>query len=70
MLIPVRCMTCGHVIGALGDIYEKRVSELESEKKPVNFVETAKKEILDDLGLKKMCCRRMMLGYVDIFDKL
>ena len=69
MLIPIRCMTCGHVIGAIGEIYEKRVAELQSEK-PVNFIESSKKEILDDLGLKKICCRRMMLGYVDIFDKL
>ncbi len=50
---PVRCFTCGAVIG---DLYE-RYKELCKSKSP--------KEALDELGIKRYCCRRMFLSHVD-----
>ena len=29
-----------------------------------------KSEVLDDLGLKRYCCRRMLLTHVNLIDKL
>jgi DNA-directed RNA polymerase subunit N len=50
---PVRCFTCGAVIG---DLYEE-YKRLCAEKSP--------KEALDELGIKRYCCRRMFLSHVE-----
>jgi len=55
MLFPVRCFTCGKPIGHLWDEYINRVEKGEDPNK-----------VLDDLGVKRYCCRRMFLSYVDI----
>jgi len=54
MEFPVRCFTCGAVIGHLYEDYAK----LAKEKSP----EVA----LDELGVERYCCRRMFLSHVDI----
>jgi len=59
MSFPIRCFTCGKVIGALE---EKYFSQLESGKDP--------KKILNALGVTRYCCRRMFLGHVNVIDKL
>jgi DNA-directed RNA polymerase I, II, and III subunit RPABC5 len=58
MIIPVRCFTCGKVIGNLWNKY--------------NFLKKEKsvEEALDDLKLHKMCCRRMMITHVNLIDDL
>ena len=45
MIIPVRCFTCGKVVGSAYPEYEKRVKMGEDPKK-----------ILDDMGFER--CRR------------
>ncbi len=59
MIIPVRCFTCGKVIGQLYDEYNLRVKGGEEPEK-----------VLDDLGLKRYCCRRMLLTHVDLIDQI
>ena len=59
MIIPVRCFSCGKVIGDKWKPYVERVSKGESPK-----------DVLDDLGLKRYCCRRMIISHVEIIDKL
>ncbi|CAD2219626.1 DNA-directed RNA polymerases I, II, and III subunit RPABC5 [Angomonas deanei] len=59
MIIPVRCFTCGKVIGDKYLVYLDLISEGESEK-------TA----MDALELDRFCCRRMMLTHVDMIDLL
>ena len=69
MIIPVRCFTCGKVIG---DIYEQFKQRYEEYKKTVDAGEKPKetpKEILDDLGLDRYCCRRMILSHVDLISE-
>jgi len=69
MIIPVRCFTCGKVIG---DIYEQFKQRYEEYKKTVDVGEKPKetpKEILDDLGLDRYCCRRMILSHVDLISE-
>lgn len=66
MIIPVRCFSCGKVIGSLYEEYKKRYDE---HKKAVDAGEKPKetpKQILDDLGVDRYCCRRMILSHVDL----
>ena len=76
MIIPVKCFTCGNVIA---DKYRYYLEEVRKRKLAkdmyVNKVvyltkefseKTPEGEVMDDLGLKKMCCRRHMLTHVDI----
>jgi len=54
---PVRCFSCGLVIGQLYEKYKKLLEEGKD-----------KKLALDTLGIDKYCCRRMFLSHVDIAD--
>lgn len=60
MIIPVRCFTCGKVIGNKWDTYQRLVSE--EGAFPCR--------IMYDLGLHRYCCRRMILTHVDLIDRL
>jgi DNA-directed RNA polymerase subunit N len=57
MMMPVRCFSCGNLVGDKWDEFTRRVKQGE---KPG--------DVLDDLGLKRYCCRRMLLGNVDVID--
>jgi DNA-directed RNA polymerase subunit N (RpoN/RPB10) len=76
MIIPVKCFTCG---GVIADKYRYYLEEVRKRKlakdmdvdKVVYLTKefsekTPEGEVLDDLNLKKMCCRRHMLTHVDI----
>ncbi|HUT79580.1 MAG TPA: DNA-directed RNA polymerase subunit N [Candidatus Bathyarchaeia archaeon] len=57
-MIPVRCFTCGKLIGDKYEDFERRVATGEDPAK-----------ILDDLGLDKYCCRRMIVSHCDLIDE-
>lgn len=59
MIIPVRCFSCGKVVGHLWEEYKKRVDSGEDSKK-----------VLDDLGVERYCCRALFLGSVDLIKKI
>jgi DNA-directed RNA polymerases I, II, and III subunit RPABC5 len=59
MIIPVRCFTCGKVIGHCWETFLGLLRNSYSEG-----------ESLDILGLKRYCCRRMLLTHVDLIEKL
>jgi DNA-directed RNA polymerase subunit N len=59
MIIPVRCFTCGSLIGDKWDEFAKRVKEGEDSGK-----------VLDSLGVKRYCCRRMLLSHVEVMDEI
>ncbi len=58
MMIPVRCFTCGRVIGS---DYEQWKARSEAGEDP--------KAVLDDLGMVRFCCRRMIMGNVDLLGE-
>jgi len=76
MIIPVKCFTCGKVLGDKYLYYLKKVRELKVEQKldeneviyltETTTQKTPEGKTLDDLGLFKLCCRRHMLTHVDI----
>ncbi|MFQ6020996.1 MAG: DNA-directed RNA polymerase subunit N [Candidatus Aenigmatarchaeota archaeon] len=59
MIIPVRCISCGKPIAHLWENFQKRVSAGEDPKK-----------VLDELGLKKYCCRSILLAHVDLHKQI
>jgi DNA-directed RNA polymerase subunit N len=76
MIIPVKCFTCGNVLADKYRFYLEEVRKKKLEKKmdiekviylTKDFHEkTPEGEVLDDLGLNKLCCRRHILTHVDI----
>ena len=68
MIIPIRCFTCGKVIAP---VYEEFTQRYEVYKKAVDAGEKPKetpKKILDDLGLERYCCRRMIISHVNLIE--
>ena len=59
MIIPVRCFTCGALIGDKWEEFSKRVSSGEDPG-----------AVLTSLGFKRTCCRRMLITNVDFIDEL
>tara|TARA_Y100000768_G_C23661638_1_gene533460 strand:- start:74 stop:310 length:237 start_codon:yes stop_codon:yes gene_type:complete len=77
MLIPVKCFTCGKVLGNKYDYYLREIRKRKINKsmdvdKVIYLTEeqsidkTPEGEVLDELKLNKYCCRRHMLTHVDI----
>ncbi len=58
MMVPVRCFTCGNVIGQHWEEFEERVQENGEDPE----------EVLDDLGVERHCCRRMLVSHEDLVD--
>ena len=76
MIIPVRCFTCGKVIGDKYRYYQEQVGKekisrgMQQDKVTYltkDFVDkTPEGRVMDELGLVKPCCRRHVLTHVDI----
>lgn len=76
MIIPIKCFTCGMVIADKYRYYQNEVRRQKllqgvSADKVIyltkeNTEKTIEGNVLDDIGLKKVCCRRHMLTHVDI----
>ncbi|RLG93119.1 DNA-directed RNA polymerase subunit N [Candidatus Bathyarchaeota archaeon] len=59
MIIPVRCFTCGKLIADKWEEFARRVQAGEDAGM-----------VLDSLGIKRYCCRRMFLSHVEIIDEI
>jgi len=81
MIIPIKCFTCGMVIADKYRYYLEQVRKKKIAKKgndesidvdkvlylTKEFAEkTPEGEVLDELNMRKMCCRRHFLTHVDI----
>jgi len=81
MIIPIKCFTCGNVIANKYRYYQEQVRKKKLAKRgngesidldkvlylTKEFTDkTAEGEVLDELNMKKMCCRRHFLTHVDI----
>ena len=55
MIIQIRCFSCGKPVAHLWNDFKKRVQAGESAK-----------QVLDELGLNRYCCRAVFLGHVDL----
>ncbi len=59
MIIPVRCFTCGRVVASSYQDFLERTRAGE-----------ASEAVLDDIGLKRYCCRRMILSNAELIDEV
>jgi len=81
MIIPIKCFTCGTVLADKYRHYLEAVRIKKFAKhgngESINIdkvvyltkefnEKTPEGEVLDELNLKKMCCRRHLLTHVDI----
>ena len=85
MLIPIKCYTCGKILADKYLYYKKELirktlalkTESNNNKDPLMIdisVEDVKMtpagEIMDELGLDRICCRKVMLTSIDIIDEI
>ena len=79
MIIPIRCMNCGNVIADKWRYYQKRLRELKGRSAAAaqpyfmdgtTIPDTPEAKVLNELGLKKYCCRKHFLTQRDMMDKL
>jgi DNA-directed RNA polymerase subunit N (RpoN/RPB10) len=82
MIIEVRCFTCSKVLADKWNYYCKRVTELEAEQakksakekdteiNQLHFDKTIRQQVFDELGLDRICCRRMLLSHVDLIETI
>ncbi len=58
VILAVKCFSCNKVIGHMWDKWTSLTQEV------------SPNEALDQLGLKRICCRRMLLTHVDLIEKM
>ena len=73
MIIPVTCCTCGKILADKWNYYVKEIEKYDSEDSVLNvniktLQQTKEGKVLDSLGLKRYCCRRMMISHVDLIN--
>lgn len=72
MPIPVRCFTCGEVLGNKYQYFLREVRKRtgEEQREMVYLTDdtskTAEGDVLDEMGLVRQCCRRHMLTHVEV----
>ncbi len=67
MMVPVRCFSCGRPIASEYNAFISRINLIrETENREPTTEEIQK--IFDDLGIKRYCCRRMILSHVELID--
>jgi len=59
MIFPVRCFSCGKVIGHLWESFKERVENGEEAFK-----------VLEELGVKRYCCRQIFLTHVELIKDI
>ena len=86
MLIPIKCYTCGKILADKYLYYKKelirkelafKADEKNKNKDPsmidisVDDVKMAPAgEIMDELGLERICCRKVLMTSIDIIDEI
>jgi len=81
MIIPIKCYTCNKVIADKNEYYKNELLRkklaLNTKEDPLiidinanDIKKTIAGEILDELGLIRICCRKVMLTSIDIIDEI
>jgi DNA-directed RNA polymerase subunit N len=59
MIVPVRCFSCGKPVAGLYEEFKTRVAKGENAGK-----------VLDELQVKRYCCRKMLLTHAEMIDDI
>jgi DNA-directed RNA polymerase I, II, and III subunit RPABC5 len=73
MIFPIRCVSCNNVIAGKWLAYLEKVKEnrrangkTDMEYLTATTTKTAEGKALDDLNVRRQCCRRHFLTHVDL----
>ncbi len=79
MIIPMRCMNCGFVLGDKWRWFQARVAELRVKKGLSNeplyidgssIPDTPERQACDEIGIVRYCCRKHLLTHRDLIEKI
>jgi len=77
MIIPMRCMNCGKLLADKWLHYQRRLQEEKGDAygkrtyyDGTSVPETKEKKVMDELGLKRYCCKKVLLTHVDLIQRL
>lgn len=82
MIIPVRCFTCGKVLGNKFNYFTQKTIErkqkLKQDSERLSVItlsdnkleKTIEGEILDEMGCIRMCCRTKILTHIPLINEL
>ncbi|OLS13404.1 MAG: RNA polymerase, N/8 Kd subunit [Promethearchaeota archaeon CR_4] len=59
MLIPTRCFSCGKEVASLWEPFNEMLQK-----------NTPPEEIYQKLGVRRVCCKRMLTAQVDLIDDI
>jgi len=59
MIVPIRCFSCGKPVAGAYSEFKERVEKGENAGK-----------VLDDLKIKKYCCRKTLLTHAELVDDI
>lgn len=72
MIIPMRCMNCGKLLADKWLEYKRRLQEKQGAAYGTrtyfdgkSIPDTAESKIMEELGLSRYCCRKVMISHVD-----
>ena len=82
MIIPVRCFSCGKILADKYNAYKdivngKKLALKQDPNEPTiidmnseDIKKTPEGEALDDLGIHRMCCRKILLYHIELIDEI
>jgi len=69
MIIPVRCFSCGRVIASDYVKFKEKMDKIKVEQKREPYPQEIA-ETLDELGVTRYCCRRMIISQADLLQEI
>jgi len=81
MLIPIRCYSCGKLLANKYNYFQdellRKKLAMNTTEDPliidINIIDIKKSiagEIMDDLGLVRVCCRKVMMTNINIINEV
>lgn len=82
MIIPVRCFTCNKLIADKYDyyiqkVYEKKLALKQDTTKSsvldissTDIKKTPEGEVMDELGLIRYCCRKVLMTHIELINEI
>lgn len=72
MIIPIRCFTCGNVLGSKYNTYKKLTKEKNKDNKEIIISDVNINKVDDNndifkkINIHRYCCKRHMISHVDL----
>ena len=77
MIIPVRCLTCNRLIASKYKKYKELIASEEGKENIMkgdpdidNIKDNAYIKAFEEIGIDRICCKRMVLTNIDLIDKI